>query len=71
LGTTAAVDLECEQFICHIHHVLVPKKISSDVHYLRAFGMLHKAACLRYGFQLCDDVFACWAEMTPSAARRR
>lgn len=56
MDTGAGVELECEQFIRRIHYILVPETVGSDVHYLRAFGTLHQAACVRDGFQLPNQV---------------
>jgi hypothetical protein len=40
LGVAAGVHLERKQFICHIHHVLVPQIVRGDIHHLRALGVL-------------------------------
>ena len=57
LDPAAVVDLEHQQFICHIHHVLVPPVVRGDIHHLRALGMLDQAARLRHGFQLPNQLF--------------
>jgi hypothetical protein len=57
LSAATGVDLEGEQFICHVDNVLVPEVVGSDIYDLWTFGVLNQAACLRHSFQLTNQPF--------------